>query len=261
MAKLLLKRRIPWYFTFEKVIPSIASFPQCAQDGNSFVIWMPTGDAECHTAVPLAAAHTQLIHAPSHPNPEQAVGPRGCSRADLQDQWPQQRKMFARFWLFSFWAFYSTDTTSAFLFLFKTISPVSRHYVLFDQYSVKVGQMQSFWMAFPISVNKISAKGWVHSVLQTERATVIDPDIRLPFYWKKDWLSLYLNWHKVSIRNFLHLAPMQTAPVLRKVCWPRADIWLSSLLLNCYYPLLKNDQFWFNRSEIKYTSVITDTGD
>lgn len=58
MAKLLLKRRIPWYFTFEKVIPSIASFPQCEQDGNSFVIWMPTGDAECHTGAIGCSSHT-----------------------------------------------------------------------------------------------------------------------------------------------------------------------------------------------------------
>lgn len=43
-------------------------------------------------------------------------------------------------------------------FLFKTISLVNRHYVLFDQYSVKAGQMQSFWMAFPISVKKNISK-------------------------------------------------------------------------------------------------------
>jgi len=104
--------------------------------------------------------------------------------------------------------------------------------------------MQSFWMAFSISVNKISAKGWICSVFQMERDTVIDLDIRLPFYWKKDWLSLYLNWQKIPIRNFLYLAQMQAAAILGVVGWPLAESSLSPLFFNNrYMPLKKRTSF------------------
>lgn len=55
--------------------------------------------------------------------------------------------------------------TSTFLFLFEPISLVNKHWI-FDQYSVKVLQMWSFWLAFSISLNKISAKGWLCSICQ-----------------------------------------------------------------------------------------------